>query len=677
MSAPTPYTSRGRRRSDHRRLLQGRPPKPSPRLLRAIDRNNHPKDLDRLRQLNRLRLCSGDERSFRARRVDAVRQMLRSSGTLPYLTERLRGHRGSRCDYPPEAVLVAMVLSVWCCKLMSRARVMWTLAELPARVRYELGLYDPETYCPPSYRSVWAQVKRLERSLASGWIAADGTVCDFRWLKVHLLRASIPPSRLARMKACALDGAAWESRAKIHWLAKKEVCAEEDRAAAFWKGIAEGDEEVVDPIITEVIETKSSRRSRAGTRADAGRVIYTADSHARMGHRTTTSTQPTEWFVGYEAHVVCAVPEFVWNRNLANAGRDYERAPLYILGIDLTPAGWHRGDAGFRAIEVALELAPTIVDVVCDRAYTMARAETFRRKLRELGINVTMDFPAYLKQKCVPVAKVRTKGKGKGKGAIGKGKGAIGKGNGDGQDKGKIDTLFENCGTFFHAALPGHLRTIDGDPRKSDEAKAAYDERARTYGWSQQDTSRRGKMLLRCPFHAGRAKNPTLNPSTSRLSHEVPYVDAPSDLECCCQSNSGCITMYDDELDNYQIVPYGTSAWVKSYGRRNLVESVIKMLRNSEGLTRSAVHAFGIDSHEMAAICMAVAHNLELNERVADGRPFEDADTDGEADAAARDEGTGPAPQAADAQGVAKQPDEAATADESPAHGGTSPPNNG
>ncbi|MCU1494556.1 MAG: hypothetical protein JWO62_2320 [Acidimicrobiaceae bacterium] len=48
---------------------------------------------------------------------------------------------------------------------------------------------------------------------------------------------------------------------------------------------------------------------------------------------------------------------------------------------------------------MALSIAEHATDVIADRAYSMARAETFRRPLHERGIDVVLDFSEKAREK--------------------------------------------------------------------------------------------------------------------------------------------------------------------------------------------------------------------------------------------------------------------------------------
>ena len=82
-------------------------------------------------------------------------------------------------------------------------------------------------------------------------------------------------------------------------------------------------------------------------------------------------------------------------------------------------------------------------------------------------------------------------------------------------------------------------------------------------------------------------------------------VDA--DTRCC----GGVVTIKVEDLDDYQLIPYGTPAWRTAYGRRNLVETVNSMFKPDKGREIGRCQAFGLAANTMASIALSVAHNLK------------------------------------------------------------------
>ena len=76
-------------------------------------------------------------------------------------------------------------------------------------------------------------------------------------------------------------------------------------------------------------------------------------------------------------------------------------------------------------------------------------------------------------------------------------------------------------------------------------------------------------------------------------------------------------------LDDWQETPYGTHAWALSYGRRNIVEGVFSQLQR-RGFDRESVLSFGVESHGVGAVFLAVAHHLEQAASVIDDEVTDD-----------------------------------------------------
>ena len=83
---------------------------------------------------------------------------------------------------------------------------------------------------------------------------------------------------------------------------------------------------------------------------------------------------------------------------------------------------------------------------------------------------------------------------------------------------------------------------------------------------------------------------------------------APTGTTRCC---GGVVTIKVEDLDDYQLIPYGTPAWQTAYGRRNLVETVNSMFKPDKGREIGRCQAFGLAANTMASIALAVAHNLK------------------------------------------------------------------
>ena len=74
----------------------------------------------------------------------------------------------------------------------------------------------------------------------------------------------------------------------------------------------------------------------------------------------------------------------------------------------------------------------------------------------------------------------------------------------------------------------------------------------------------------------------------------------------------GLVTLNSTQLANYQNVPYGTTAWKHSYGRRNQIENTNGRLRHKGALLAGACRSLGRTARAIAALAQAIIYNLAL-----------------------------------------------------------------
>ena len=104
----------------------------------------------------------------------------------------------------------------------------------------------------------------------------------------------------------------------------------------------------------------------------------------------------------------------------------------------------------------------------------------------------------------------------------------------------------------------------------------------------------------------------------------------------------GTVIIQVEDLDYYQQVAYGTRAWMKSYARRNTVESTNSSLKKDEGLDPENCQAFGLAAHTMAAVVLAVVHHLKQTEKAeAKAKKAKNADNDDSGDKAVESDKAG------------------------------------
>ena len=91
------------------------------------------------------------------------------------------------------------------------------------------------------------------------------------------------------------------------------------------------------------------------------------------------------------------------------------------------------------------------------------------------------------------------------------------------------------------------------------------------------------------------------------MRKNAPFVARTDDAEYCCP---GRVTVPVEYLDRYQSIPYGTTAWKKSYGRRNQIENLNGILRNKGSLDDRWCHALGNSARFIGSVMLGVAHLL-------------------------------------------------------------------
>ena len=116
---------------------------------------------------------------------------------------------------------------------------------------------------------------------------------------------------------------------------------------------------------------------------------------------------------------------------------------------------------------------------------------------------------------------------------------------------------------------------------------------------------------MRCPQCAGRVKTNarTRNPRQRRADKSVPYLAGITTEHCC----DGLVTLNSTQLANYQNVPYGTTAWKHSYGRRNQIENTNSRLRHKGALLAGTCRSLSRTPRAIAALAQAVIYNLALS----------------------------------------------------------------
>jgi hypothetical protein len=99
-----------------------------------------------------------------------------------------------------------------------------------------------------------------------------------------------------------------------------------------------------------------------------------------------------------------------------------------------------------------------------------------------------------------------------------------------------------------------------------------------------------------------------------RVGHDRPPVNVPPGSKCC----EGILTASAADLPLYQRFLYGTTAWAKSYSRRQAVESVNAALKGKGqfvDLNRGAIRVFGLTKVAIVSPLLSRATTLTESPR--------------------------------------------------------------
>ena len=150
-------------------------------------------------------------------------------------------------------------------------------------------------------------------------------------------------------------------------------------------------------------------------------------------------------------------------------------------------------------------------------------------------------------------------------------------------------------GQLYSPLLPAELRELPVPPRGASEAEklayeAKFNHRARWRMVRHSGPDADGATRWRCPFCAGMLRARAF-PKTMRRPKSVPLVALEGEVSACC---AGILTAMPIELPLWQRIPFGTTAWRLSMGRRQVVESVNAALKGAfADLSRGFVRVFG------------------------------------------------------------------------------------
>jgi len=420
--------------------------------------------------------------------------------------------------------------------LVEVARVLNALTEAQ---RHSLGITGWDA--AESYPRVERLFVKICVVLESGRAGVDA-----KWFANRLARAAIPKEVLTS-SSVAVDGTDVETWGALHGEA---VTVELDGEAAA----------------TQLSEVDPHHRARGPKRRARvlgvgrdGRKRYTVDPDARAGHRSATNSRPAGPYVGYELHLGVQARDVRWTNHVDNTTLEPE-VPGVVTTCNLVPAGTHRGKAVVDSLIASKSTSTPLEDVVWDPGYSLCQPAFTVFPLNRAGIGQTFQ----------PVTHQRGSRPFSGEALL-------------------LD------GQLFSAHLPVELRDLAAPPRGASEAEklvyeAKFNQRARWRMVRHAGPDADGVTRWRCPFCAGLLRSRQV-PKTMRRSRRAPLVELPDGVNSCC---TGILSAAPVELALSQRIPYGTTAWRISMGRRQVVESANSALKGAfVDLGRGFFRVFG------------------------------------------------------------------------------------
>ena len=135
-----------------------------------------------------------------------------------------------------------------------------------------------------------------------------------------------------------------------------------------------------------------------------------------------------------------------------------------------------------------------------------------------------------------------------------------------------------HAGTILSAQTPPHLLVLPDPPddltteERTEWRAGWYADRAKHWSWSAKHYFGDGRIQFRSPSGAGRVAT---KPATAASgSFKTPYM-GPSKA-------SPTATALPEQLDTWQRLPFGTSAWARAYfSGRSAVESLFSRLKRA------------------------------------------------------------------------------------------------
>ena len=537
-------------------------------------------------------------------RTRRVFRFIDETGIADELHARLRTHPGKRCSFEPTVLIAAVILGVMAGLSCELTDIVRSLNALPPWARLRHGIHDQSGHFV-SYSTLDHQLTRLVGALDVGWQGRAGGERDMAWL-FDALFAACPTISGVEVTAASLDGYVYESW--VHGSRKRipkeladnrdmravELVLEDDHEGLIGLGDVEP---AVEPIVEAVPETEAPMLVAGHPVRPQRKVIETGGG---WGIKTETRSRAKSWVFGYELHIIREVGGGSYQGDPTTFSLDKDRPMGRITGFEVRRISRDRAGAGVSVVARTKQAHAKLREVIVDRGYSNLVKENFRGPVEALGVAAVLSLmPDDLVRKpdvlTVPIGR-----------------------RSSAREEGKTATLLTTAGAFFHELTPPELLEnprlgLTGTQERR-EAIAHYEKRA-AYLWSPHEMRGNGRLRLRCPVHAGKIRPLDPIQATRAGKLGLPALRAtPGILTCCTQAT---LTITAGERDKlYQEVPFGTRAWLTSYGRRNLSESTNSLLhsqliRITRGFTR--VHTLAKTNFLLGLALVAI--NLLIFER--------------------------------------------------------------
>lgn len=417
-----------------------------------------------------------------------------------------------------------------------------------------IGRWNPEQ----AYDRVDYLFVKLCRALDVGWEAmVDGRQerIDSQWFANRIARAAVGDDA-PRSRSLAVDGTDIETWGALRGYGSTvepdgdspEASGPADQQSNGRQGGGRG--------------RPSAARQRArilGIGPD-GRKVYTPDPDARAGHRSATNSRSAGTYVGYELHLAVQTRDVKWSNGIDRTTLGPE-VPNVVTNLSLVPAGSHRARAIVPELLSAKERGQELDDVAWDPGYSLCQAETAYYPLQKAAVHATFQ-PATHQRGGRPFAS---------------------------------DALLID-GHLFSPLLPSELVNLPIPPRGANlqeklDYEHAFNRRARYRYVRHAGPEPDGTTRWRCPFCSGLLRSRAF-PRTMRRSRRVPLVPGHEGTGECC---SGILSATAAQLPLWQRLPFGTSAWRVSMGRRQVAESANAALKGGfVDIGRKFFRVFGL-----------------------------------------------------------------------------------